>query len=480
MNIVKKIIKNTFVLSISQIISLIIGFIYFVYMARYLGVQNFGIFSFAIAFSGLFSIFTDIGLYQLTVREVARNNKLVGRYLGNAIPLKLALAIITFSVVALTINLLDYPHQTIIVVYLITLSVIFRSFSNTFYSIFAAHEMMEYQAIGQILNSFLLFFGVFIVIYKEYDILALATLYLIVSIIILGYSVIITTWKFTQTKIEFDWIFLKSMIKEALPFGFTGVFIAIFYQIDSVMLSIMDGDAAVGVYNAAYRLVFVILIIRTTIHASIFPLLARAYIEKSKIQFELISYYLFKYLFLIIFPISVGTTILANRFILLIYGTEYIGSIIALQILIWSNVIIFLNSYPRLFEVANRQIIFTKITAIGALLNIILNYFMIPIWSYIGASIATVVTEVIILIISYAIATPNIYNINTTPFPKKAISIVISGAIMGLFIMYFYDKNIWVIVLASAIIYICALWATKVFAYSDYLEFKKLINLKKG
>jgi len=445
-------------------------------MARYLGVQNFGILSFALAFSGLFSIFTDIGLYQLTIREIARNKKLIGKYLGNIIPLKIVLALFTFSVGSLTVNLLNYPHQTIIVVYLIILSVIFRSFSNTFYSIFAAHEMMEYQAIGQILNSFLLFIGVFIVIYKEYDILALASLYLIVSIIIFGYSVIITTWKFTRPKIEFDWIFLKSMVKEALPFGLTGVFIAIFYQIDSVMLSIMDGDAAVGVYNAAYRLVFVILVIRTTIHASIFPSLARAYIEKSKIQFELISYYLFKYLFIIIFPIAVGTTILANRFIILIYGTEYIGSIIALQILIWVNVIIFLNSYPRLFEVANRQIIFTKITAVGALLNVTLNYFMIPIWSYVGASIATVITEVIILIISYKLATPTIYNINTSQFPKNAISIIISGIIMGLFIQHFYDNNILIIILVSVIIYTFALWITRVFTYSDYLNIKKLVS----
>lgn len=445
-------------------------------MARYLGVENFGALSFALALGAIFSIFTDLGLYQLTVREVTRNKDLTGLYIGNSILIKIVLAMVGFCLMAVLINILDYSYQKSIVVYLIILSTIFISFYRMFCSLFAAHEIMEYEGIGQILYSFLLLIGTLYIIHQKYGVIGFALIYLLAGIIVAAYVTLITYYKLSMPRLEFDLKSLKSMVKEALPFGFSGIFIAIFYQIDSVMLSIMEGDTAVGIYNAAYRLVFVVLIIRTIIHSSTFPLIARLYIRKSKIYFENVCNNIFKYLFMIIFPIAVGTTILANKIIVLIYGVEYINSAIALQILIWSNVIIFINSYPRLFEAANKQIIFTKITMIGALLNIILNYFMIPIWSYVGASIATVVTELIILMISYKLATPTIYNIHTSQFPKNAISIIISGIIMGIFIQYFYDNNILIIILVSMIIYTCALWITRVFTYSDYLNIKKLIS----
>lgn len=476
MNIARRIAKNTLVLTISQIIYVSFGFIYFILMARYLGVEGFGVISFALALSGIFAIFIDLGLYQLTVREVARNKNIFMKYIGNIIPIKVALVVPAFCLMAFLLNLFNYPPQTITVVYFISLSVIFTSFTKMFYSIFAAHEIMEYEAIGQILSSVLLLFGTFVIIHQNYGIIMFAALYVVVSLVILVYSIFITNLKFKRPSIEVNWTFSKSMVKEALPFGFSGVFVAIFYQIDSVMLSIMEGNAAVGFYNAAYRLVLALILIRTVIHSSTFPLFARSYMEQSKEYFEKICTKLFESLFIVMLPIAIGTTILANRIILLFYGAEYLDSAIALQILIWSNVIIFINSYPRLFEVANKPIIFTKITAIGALLNIILNYFMIPIWSFVGASIATVITELIILIISYRLATPTIYNINASRFPKKAISIIISGIIMGLFIQYFYDSNILIIVLVSVMIYICALWITRVFSYSDYLSLKKLIS----
>ena len=106
MNTVQRIAKNTVVLLVSDIISKALGFFYVMYTARYLGAEGFGVLSFALAFTGIFGVFTDLGLQQLTVREVARNRSLAGKYLGNIAVMKLILVIITFGLMALTINLL--------------------------------------------------------------------------------------------------------------------------------------------------------------------------------------------------------------------------------------------------------------------------------------------------------------------------------------------------------------------------------------
>ena len=152
MNTVQRIAKNTGVLLASQVVSYVFGFFFVMYTARYLGAEGFGVLSFALAFTGIFGVFSDLGVSTLTVREVARDKSLAGKYLGNIVVMKVILVAITFGLIALAINILGYPEQTIKVVYLVALSIIFGAFSNIFNSIFQAYEKMEYQSLGRILK----------------------------------------------------------------------------------------------------------------------------------------------------------------------------------------------------------------------------------------------------------------------------------------------------------------------------------------
>ena len=183
-----------------------------------------------------------------------------------------------------------------------------------------------------------------------FDVVAFAFLYFIVSAIVLGYNLAICVRNFIFPKIEIDWGFWKSMIKEALPFGLSGIFITIYYWIDSVMLSMMVGDEVVGWYNAAYRLIVVLLVIPGIINITIFPTMSRFYVS-SQNSLRSMSRKYFKFMLTIAIPMGVGTTLLADKVILLIFGVGYIQSIIALQILVWAMVFIFANAaFVRLFE----------------------------------------------------------------------------------------------------------------------------------
>ena len=142
--------------------------------------------------------------------------------------MKIILAAITFGLIALTIDLIGYPEETIKVVYLVAVSVIFMTFTLMFYSIFQAYERMEYQSIGRILNAALMLGGVVFAIKYGLGVVDFASLYAIASIVVLGYSFAILRWKFTNPcltwshhKMELDWTFWGKTLKEALPFGLT-------------------------------------------------------------------------------------------------------------------------------------------------------------------------------------------------------------------------------------------------------------------
>lgn len=481
MNTVQRIAKNTGVLLVSQIASLVLGFFFVMYTARYLGAEGFGVLSFALAFTAIFSVFGDLGLSALLVREVARDKSLAGKYLGNIIVIKVILVAIMFGLIIFVINILDYPEQTIKVVYIIGLSVILATFSGAFSSIFQAYEKMEYVSIGAILNSALMLVGALFAITQGFGVAVFASIYFIIGVIILGYNVVVCVRIFVPPMIEINWDFLKFTMKEALPFGLSGIFIALYYYIDSVMLSVMVGNEVVGWYNAAYRLVLVLLSIYIAYIISIFPVMSKFYHEITGDSLKIVYALSFRYLTIVSIPIAIGTTLLADRIILLIYGTEYIPSIIALRILIWTVVFMYLSGLSaNLFASINRQIVVTKVTGIGAALNIVLNLLVIPRFSYIGASITTVATEIAVLSILIYILSNTEYKSHMVS-KKNILKIILSTSPMIIIIIISFSIyiNLIILIIVCILSYLYMIYTFNVLNKDDVSMMKRLYVRKK-
>ena len=112
MNQVKTIGKNISSLGIAHAITLILGSILVIFIARCLGDIGYGKYSFAVAFTALFAILSDLGLSTLTIGDVARDKSQAGRYLGQVSALKVVLAVLTLLLIVIIINVLDYPKET--------------------------------------------------------------------------------------------------------------------------------------------------------------------------------------------------------------------------------------------------------------------------------------------------------------------------------------------------------------------------------
>jgi len=170
MTTVKRIARNATLLLLAQIVGYALGFFYIIYTARYLGAEDFGVLSFALALTAIFAILTDIGLQPLTVREVARDKTLASKYLANLTFTKIILSVITFALIAIVINVMDYPIKTVATVYIVTLSILVTSFTTMIYSIFQAYERMEFQSAGLIINSSIMLVGAIIAIKINLDV----------------------------------------------------------------------------------------------------------------------------------------------------------------------------------------------------------------------------------------------------------------------------------------------------------------------
>lgn len=474
MNTVRRIAKNTLVLLIAQIVSMGLGFFYIMYTARYLGAEGFGVLSFGLAFTGIFSVFTDLGLSQLTVREVARDKTLASKYIGNIMTMKLFFVFLTLVLIIFFINILEYPKNTVYVVYFLSASIILNGFIQSFKSIYQAYEKMEYVSLFNILNTIFLLAGVLIAINQKFNVIAFAAIYFISSFIILILNIFVLQIKFTKFSFLMEMDFWKTTLKEALPFGLSSIFVVIYFYIDSVMLSLMKSDEVVGWYNASYKLVYILLFIPAVYFSSIYPVMSNLFIN-SKDTLKFLYSTSLKYMLILGALMGISTVILADEIILLIYGTEYQPSILALMILIWAVFFSFLAHAPMyILNSTNKQVIYTKVVFIGMIVNVIMNLILIPKYSLNGASVATVFTEFLGFILLYFIVMTH----TESRLEIKFISRILIGVLLLITSYYLLNPYIGKIISISTgyFLFIISLIVLKVISDKDLLILKNLIK----
>lgn len=273
---------------------------------------------------------------------------------------------------------------------------------------------------------------------------------------------------------EFFREFQKKSIRNALPFGITGIFVTIYFWIDSVMLFYMQGNAAVGIYTLAYKLLLVLLSIYSVYMVAIFPVMTKLH-ENSPKSLKIAYENSLKYFLIIGIPLAIIITIMANDIILLVYKKySFIPAVIPLQILVWATAFMFINGLAtNLLNSIGNQVTVTKITGIGAIFNISLNIILIPFLSYTGASIATVLTEILIAILF-------LHSISLTKYSsnKKLIRniwrIIIPNIIL-IIILITNNASLFILPIAIAL-YILGLYITNAINNEDIKLIKSIIK----
>jgi O-antigen/teichoic acid export membrane protein len=474
MSVARKIARNTGLLMIASVFTNIMAFVWTIYTASYLGAAGFGILSAALALTGIFSVVADLGLSTYSTKEIARDTEKTKKFLANVALIKVFLVIFTFILLYLTIIIKNYPPQSVNVTLIIGAYMIFTSFSALFNAIFQGQQRMEFQTIGNIINSSLLLIGILLAIYMGGSVVTISLAYLFASIITLIYSIMVTTWKFTVPSFEFDRKFWEQTIIKALPFGISTVFTTIYFWIDTVMLSFMQGDAAVGLYNAPYKLLTVMISLYSVYILALFPFMSKFYVESSD-SLKLTYQRSFKFMLIISLPVAVGTTMLAQEIILFIYTPQYLPSVAALQILIWSIVFMFINGLSsNLLGSVDKQMAVTKITGIGAVVNIGINIVLINILSFYGASIATVFTEFFIMLLFVRLISRTEYSVGNAIL--RDLWRIIIPCIVMLCVLVFLKLPLLIMIFISAVVYIIGILLTKAIDDQDIAMIKGMLK----
>lgn len=401
-----KIIDNIGWLFFDKVLRMGIGLFVGVWLARYLGPEKFGLFSFAIALVGLFGPIAVLGLQSVVVRDLILYPDDKGEILVTSAVMQFAGGILAYGLILATIFWMR-PEEALTKALVIILGsmVMFKSCDVAAYW-FESQVQSKYIIWVQNV-SFLTFAAIkvaLIMISAPLLAFAWATLAEVMAVAFLMLTVLDLKGPRLR-KCRTSLVRAKQLFADSWPLLLSGIAIMVYMKIDQIMLGEIAGNEAVGIYSAALRMSEVWYFVPMMIVASVFPSILEARKNSESKYYELLQR-LFDLMTWFSLSIALPVTFLATSMMTLLYGEAYAESGAVLAIHVWTSVFVFLGvASGNWFLIENLQKLVLIRAILGAVINIFLNLLFIPIFSTIGAAIATLISVVFVnLIIDIASA----------------------------------------------------------------------------
>jgi O-antigen/teichoic acid export membrane protein len=383
---------NTGWMFFGQMFSLLISFFIGAWLARYLGPQNFGVLSFSMSFAGLFAFIASLGIDGILIRELVKFPEKQNELMGTSMGLKLigGSVAILFSISAAFF----FEHDPLIrlLIILFSLSFILQAIGviTTFFQANVwAKKVIKVQLLAMALSSV---FKILAIIFGLG--VTWITLIYVLDGVWGGWGLIVAYRKngLRIREWKFNWKLALGILTDAWPLMLSGAAISVYMKIDQVMIGNILGETKVGLYAAAVKISEIWYFIPVIICTSLFPAIVNAKMS-DKASYKKRLHDLYWLMFFLATALAVPISILAKPIVALIFGIRYLPAAGALQIHIWAGLGVFwgvaLNQY-LLSE--NRTFINLVLTLSSAVLNVILNLYLIRSWGINGAAMATLIS----------------------------------------------------------------------------------------
>lgn len=389
----QRITRHSFFLFLGHIFYNLVTFIILFFITRRYAPNEVGLYLFAFAFANFFVMGVNFGSTGLLMRKIARNKSVTSRYVGNTIGLNIFLSLICFSLIILILQF--FFREAFWITFFISIALIINHITFTFSSVFLAYRKIQYNLIPAITSKVVLLGLFFLFLYMNKELIYLPLLHIASAVYLFLISAGIFGRRISKIKVDFDFDFWKSLIKNSVPFFLVNILNMLYFRIDTVMISLMRDFSEVGFYNTVFNVVKATLIIPIILSSVIYPVFSNLYHN----QFLLKSIYKrnFTQLLTISIVLTLILTLFSKQIVLLAFGKKFTVSSKALFILSLLLPFIFINKLNATALISvNLEKWPVYILISGVLINVTLNAMVIPWYGFVGAAVTTVITEIVI------------------------------------------------------------------------------------
>lgn len=385
--------RNSSWLMVERIYTMFLGLFVGIWVARYLGPQNYGILSFSKAFVVLFTPLASMGLNHIVTKEIVLNKDYTNTILGSTFLLRVLASLSCVVSITIGIQIVRPDNEMIhLFVVLLSLGTLFSPLQVIdfwFYSKMASKHIVKWKV------CFLSLFAAIrvILILGNFDLKAFVIALSIEQICVqISFYMAYRFQNKSIRKWEYSVVFMKKLLRQSWPLILSGLAAQIYLKIDQIMLGLIISDRAVGIYSVAVRFSEVWYFIPNIFVSSAFAVLLN-YKAKDESLYYLKMQKLLDYLFLFALSIAIITMLIANPLIYFLYGKEYISAAPVLTVHIWASLFIFMRALLSKWLIAEELTFFSLVTHLtGAIANVVFNLILIPRYTIMGAAVATLIS----------------------------------------------------------------------------------------
>jgi O-antigen/teichoic acid export membrane protein len=400
-NTVQRIAKNSAVPIASQLVNRGVDLVFAAFALRLLGVTGNGQYAIAVVTWLYLKTISDFGLSVLVTREAAREPERAPSLLGSSTLMRIIVlgAVTPFALIYVMGGLAWFELSPVsaAAIVLLMLSIVPGSYGEAVNSVFNARERMELPAILNIFTNLARFGLGLAALFAGFGVIGLGVAALVATTISAGaYHV-----SLRHLGIKPVWVISREQVswfaQVSWPLLLNALLMNLFFRVDVFVIQAARGDAALGVYDAAYKYVNMLIILPAYFTLAIFPILSRYAVDGSE---QLLRGFRHASRFLLIaaWPITIGTLFLAPWMIRILGGDQFLpDSADVLRVIIWFLPLSFVNGVAQYTLIAaNQQRTISAAFGIAVGFNFVANLVFVPIYGYMAAAVITILTEFVL------------------------------------------------------------------------------------
>lgn len=390
--------KNTFWLAVSNVGGRLLRAIVIIYAARILGASEWGIFSYAISLVTFLTIFTDVGISPILVREASKlRDKPEERsgLLSTSFVLKSVFLAVGILVIILVTPQLGINEAVKVILPIAILILIFDALRELGFSFVRAMEKMEWEAALYLAtNTAIVAFG-FIFLKTAPTVSSFAYAYALGTGLGMTATIFVLRKYLSGILTKFSFRTAKQILASGWPFAISAVLAVLLVDTDILIVGWLRSTTEVGLLSAAQRIVQLFYILPGVLSVSLLPSFARL-AGKDNEKLRVVANKALSFIYALAVPLAFGGVILGKEIILFIFGGDYIGGSLAFQLLIATIIINFPTAVlTNLTFAFNKQRQLTIYAAIGGISNVLLDFLLIPRFGISGSAAGTLLVQIL-------------------------------------------------------------------------------------
>lgn len=426
-----KILKNSIFILLARGIQIASSFFIVIVVARYLSVEQYGEYSYILAFVSSIMALAYFGIQQVLIREIANSKTTAAQILGAAIELRIILSVAAILALCISMYVLQLRGMLLAAGFIAIVSEFFLAFSMLSRAVFQAFEKMIYEPFIALMNGIVLTLSIAAVIYFDRGFLWLFIAMAFANLVQLVISSRILSRKFIRPSFTLDRAVFKKFLKDSVVIGLGIFFYQNLFRINVLMLKWFGTIDDVSYFQAPHSLIIQLQIIPTSVALAVFPVFSRL-MQTDREKLSMLYEQIFRFMLIGSIFCGIYLSLFSREIIALVYGSKYSRSIAALSIMSWAIIPLTMDMFLNVVLIAMHKQKYSVIYAGMTLaLNFLLSMLFVPSYGYLAASYISVFSYTVLFLCSaYFVGRNGLFMHLDKTLLKMFITVLISGAVI--------------------------------------------------